>query len=144
MEKLSFRVDDENGKTPGASPDTWWYVDLWKMKIPVYCLTSLMSDHLRLSPVSEVGKDAIELDRVIFVRCKGDYWNSATWDNVSMLKSQIRKLPKFVSKITYDALYQQKLLYEVDAVKDYEDKITAIEERKKSKVEYKTKHSKEE
>lgn len=143
IEKFSFRVDDEDGKIPGASPDTWWYVDLWRAKTLVFCLASMMTDHLRIQEQGEIGKDAIEIGKLIFVRCKNDYWNSATWDNVSMMKGQVKKLPRFVSPITYDAIHNQGLLIEVNVVKELEGKEEEERKRKENKVTYKQKHNKE-
>jgi len=137
IEKFKFRVDDENGKMPRASPDTWWYEDLWKAKVPVHCLTTMMSEHLRITKGGEEIENGIVLDKPVFVRCKGDFWNSATKDRVHVMKGQIVKLPRIISPITYDAIYNQKLLVIVDAVKEKKNKEAYMEYLKKRKLKYK-------
>jgi len=110
LERVAFRVESKI-----ASPDTWWYVDLKKENIGVYCLTDCMSEHLRVTDrFSQIPEGTITFtfEEPTVVECSGDFWNSADWQHFFILRGQQKLLPRVISKITWDAI-QQGLLRKV-------------------------------
>ena len=136
IDEVKFRIEEKRH----ASPDTFWYIDLKEKHIPVYCMPKLFSEHLRtLEDYQNIpaGEQVIKLEKTIFVRCKGDYYNSGpAFDKFYIMKNQVKKLPDRVSEQTWAAL-EQGLLRRVNPIEEKEniEKFNAV--MKKKKVSYK-------
>lgn len=142
IQKISFRIDEKNKLS--ASPDTFWYIDLKQHNIPVYCLTSCFSEHLRITNSQQEypeGIQTIKLDDFIVVKCKGDFWGNGLPGSRGRFiigKGQKKLLPKTIDIITYNAL-QSGLLIKIDPVADDKAKQLLEEKLKEEKLKYKKK-----
>ena len=137
LEKIPFRIDEKNKLA--ASPDTFWYQDIKKAGIKVYCLGDCWTDHLRISGGGieyPTGIKTYELPELTVVRCRGDFWNSGINPKFFIMKGQKKVLPRIIDEITYQAI-QNGLLIKIDPVADEESKRLVEEELERKKLSYK-------
>lgn len=137
IEKIPFRIDEKNKLA--ASPDTFWYQDIKKAGIKVYCLGDCWTDHLRISGGGieyPTGIKTYELPELTVVRCRGDFWNSGINPKFFIMKGQKKVLPRIIDEITYQAI-QNGLLIKIDPVVNEESRKLIEEEMLKKKLSYK-------